>query len=54
MSLTKLTCACLLVTAAAAIFTIAFGTEQAAKPEYGAMQTSICALYIRIVHTAAG
>ena len=32
MSLIKLTCACLLLTAAAAICTIAFGTEQAAKP----------------------
>ena len=32
MSLIKLTCACLLLTAAVAIFTIAFGTEQAAKP----------------------
>ena len=32
MSLIKLTCACLLVTAAAAIFTIAFGYEQAATP----------------------
>jgi hypothetical protein len=31
MSFFKLTCACLLVTAAAAIFTIAFGYEQAAK-----------------------
>ena len=32
MSLIKLTCACLLLTAAVAVFTIAFGTEQAAKP----------------------
>jgi hypothetical protein len=31
MSFIKLTCACFLVTAAAAIFTIAFGYEQAAK-----------------------
>jgi hypothetical protein len=31
MSLIKLTCACFLVTAAAAIFTIAFGYEQPAS-----------------------
>ena len=32
MSLIKLTCACFLLTTAVAVFAIAFGTEQAAKP----------------------
>ena len=32
MSLIKVTCACFLITAAAAIFTMAFGYQQAAKP----------------------
>jgi hypothetical protein len=51
MSLIKLTCACFLITAAAAIFTIAFGTEQAAKPsmELCKHQYALCTYRSRMI-----
>ena len=53
MSVIRLSFALLSLIAAAAVFTIAFGNEQAAKSD-AAMQTSIRALHIRFVHTATG
>ena len=52
MSFIRLSFAFLSLVAAAAVFTIAFGNEQAAKSD---MQLFIrCALHIRFVHTATG
>ena len=54
MSLTKLTSPVYLLTAAAAIFTIAFGTEQGAKPSMQLCKHQYALCTIRFVHTAAG
>ena len=53
MKLIRLSFASFLLIAAAAVFTIAFGNEQAAKSD-AAMQTSICALHVRFVCAATG
>ena len=54
MSFIRLSFASFLLIAAVAVFTIAFGNEQAAKSDMQLCKQSICALHIRFVHTATG